>query len=214
MFRRRSAGATDGTAQDSPGAQSPDGPAEAKQPRSQAEAAKGRPTPKRSEAERNRRQPITGSGSGSRSRASAAPRTPEEKARARGDRARKYEAMKQGESWALNPRDRGPARALARDYIDSKRRISEYYMYILVLLLAAVFLRNKTEQQYISPLVLVLVVIILIDAQVIRRSLRRLVAERLPGESTRGLTMYAVMRALQIRRFRMPAPRVRPGDKF
>jgi Protein of unknown function (DUF3043) len=212
VFRRRSAGATDGTAQDSPGAQSPDGPAEAKQPRSQAEAAKGRPTPKRSEAERNRRQPITGSGS--RSRAPAAPRTPEEKARARGDRARKYEAMKQGESWALNPRDRGPARALARDYIDSKRRISEYYMYILVLLLAAVFLRNKTEQQYISPLVLVLVVIILIDAQVIRRSLRRLVAERLPGESTRGLTMYAVMRALQIRRFRMPAPRVRPGDKF
>ena len=221
MFRRRSAGATDGTAQDSPGAQSPDGPAEAKQPRSSAgsggttpltprsaEAAKGRPTPKRSQAERNRRQPITGS------RAPAAPRTPEEKAKARGERARKYEAMKQGESWALNPRDRGPARALARDYIDSKRRISEFYMYILVVLLAAVFLRNKTEQQYISPLVLVLVVVILVDAQIIRRSLRKLVSERLPGESTRGLTMYAVMRALQIRRFRMPAPRVRPGDKF
>ena len=208
MFRRRSAGATDDTAQDSPGAQSPDGPAEVKQPRSAAEAAKGRPTPKRSEAERKRRQPITGS------RAPATPRTPEDKAKARSERGRKYEAMKKGESWALNPRDRGPAKALARDYIDSKRRISEYYMYILVLLLAAVFLRNKTEQQYISPLVLVLVVIIVIDAQVIRRSLRKLVGERLPGESTRGLTMYAVMRALQIRRFRMPAPRVRPGDKF
>jgi len=208
VFRRRSAGATDSTAQDSPGAQSPDGPAEAKQPRSPAEAAKGRPTPKRSEAERHRRQPITGP------RAPATPRTPEDKAKARSERGRKYEAMKKGESWALNPRDRGPAKALARDYIDSKRRISEYYMYILVLLLAAVFLRNKTEQQYISPLVLVLVVIIVIDAQVIRRSLRKLVGERLPGESTRGLTMYAVMRALQIRRFRMPAPRVRPGDKF
>ncbi|HJY71534.1 MAG TPA: DUF3043 domain-containing protein [Streptosporangiaceae bacterium] len=208
MFRRRSAGATDSTAQDSPGAQSPDGPAETKQPRSPAEAAKGRPTPKRSEAERHRRQPISGS------RAPAAPRTPQDKDKARAERARKYAAMKQGESWALNPRDRGPAKALARDYIDSKRRISEYYMYILVVLLAAVFLRNKTEQQYISPLVLVLVVVILLDAQIIRRSLRRLVAERLPGESTRGLTMYAVMRALQIRRFRMPAPRVRPGDKF
>jgi Protein of unknown function (DUF3043) len=208
VFRRRSAGATDGTAQDSPGAQSPDASAEAKQPRSSAEAAKGRPTPKRSEAERNRRQPITGS------RAPATPRTPEDKAKARGERGRKYEAMKKGESWALNPRDRGPAKALARDYIDSKRRISEYYMYILVVLLVAVFLRNKTEQQYISPLVLVLVVIILVDAQVIRRSLRKLVGERLPGESTRGLTMYAVMRALQIRRFRMPAPRVRPGEKF
>jgi len=212
VFRRRSAGATDGTSQDSPGAQSPDSPADVKQPRSAAQAAKGRPTPKRSVAERNRRQPITGSGS--RSRAPAAPRTPEEKSRARGERARKYEAMKQGESWALNPRDRGPAKALARDYIDSKRRVSEYYMYILVVLLAAVFLRNKTEQQYISPLVLVLVVVILLDAQLIRRSLRRLVSERLPGESTRGLTVYAVMRALQIRRFRMPAPRIRPGEKF
>ncbi len=208
VFRRRSAGATDGTAPDSPGAQSPDDPAEAKQPRSAAEAAKGRPTPKRSEAERNRRQPITGS------RAPTAPRTPEDKTKARSERSRKYEAMRRGEAWALNPRDRGPARALARDYIDSKRRITEFYMYILVILLAAVFLRNKTEQEYISPLVLVLVLVIVIDSQVIRRGLRKLVAERLPGESTRGLTWYAVMRALQIRRFRMPVPRVRPGDKF
>jgi hypothetical protein len=208
VFRRRSAGATDGTAQDSPGAQSPDGPAEVKQPRSPAEAAKGRPTPKRSEAERKRRQPITGS------RAPAAPRTPEEKAKARTDRSRRYEAMKAGEAWALNPRDRGPAKALARDYIDSKRRISEFYMYILVLLLAAVFIRNKTEQTYVSPLILVLVLIIVVDAQIIRRQLGKLVRERLPGESTRGLTMYSVMRALQIRRFRMPAPRVKPGDKI
>ena len=208
VFRRRSAGATDGTAQDSPGTQSPDGPAEVKQPRSQAEAAKGRPTPKRSEAERNRRQPITGS------RGATTPRTPEDKAKSRTDRARRYEAMKAGEAWALNPRDRGPARALARDYIDSKRRVSEYYMYILVVLLAAIFVRNKVAQDYISPLVLVLVVVILIDAQFIRYRLRRLVAERLPGESTRGLTMYAVMRGLQIRRFRVPAPRVRPGDKI
>ena len=211
VFRRRSAGATDGTAQDLPGTQSPDGPASSennKQPRSPAEAAKGRPTPKRSEAERKRRQPITGS------RAPATPRTPEDKARARSDRGRRYEAMKAGESWALNPRDRGPARALARDYIDSKRRISEYYMDILIVLLAAIFVRSKVAQTYISPLVLVLVVVILIDAQLIRYRLRKLVAERLPGESTRGLTMYAVMRALQIRRFRVPAPRVHPGDEF
>ena len=207
MFRRRSAGATDGTAQDSLGAQSPDGPADSK-PRSPAEAAKGRPTPKRSEAEAKRRQPITGS------RAPAAPRTKDEKARARTTRATKYDAMKRGEAWALNPRDRGPARALARDFVDSKRRASEYYMYILIVLLAAVFLRSKGTQEIVSPLVLVLIAVIAMDALLIRRNLRRLVAERLPGQSTRGLTTYAVMRALQIRRFRVPAPRVGPGAKI
>jgi Protein of unknown function (DUF3043) len=207
VFRRRSAGATDGTAQDSPGAQSPDGPAETKT-RPAAEAAKGRPTPKRSVAEANRRQPITGS------RGPAAPRTKEDKAKARTTRAGKYEAMRRGEAWALNPRDRGPARALARDFVDSKRRISEYYMYVLVVLLAAVFVRSKAAQAIISPLVLVLVLVIVADGLLIRRSLRRLMAERLPGESSRGLTMYAVMRALQIRRFRVPSPRVGPGDTF
>jgi hypothetical protein len=208
VFRRRSAGATDGTAQDSPGAQSPDGPAEAK-PRSPAEAAKGRPTPKRSVAEAKRRQPIAGS-----SRAPAAPRTKEEKAKARTNRAGRYEAMRRGEQWALNPRDRGPGRALARDFVDSKRRVSEYYMYILVVLLAAVFVRSTAAQAIISPVVLLLILVIVVDATLIRRSLGRLMAERLPGESTRGLTMYAVMRALQIRRFRVPTPRVRPGDKI
>jgi DUF3043 family protein len=208
VFRRRSAGATDGTAQDSPGAQSPDGPADTK-PRSPAEAAKGRPTPKRSVAEAKRRQPIAGS-----SRAPAAPRTKEDKAKARTNRTNRYEAMRRGEAWALNPRDRGPARALARDFVDSKRRVSEYYMYILVVLLAAVFVRNTAAQTIISPLVLVLIVIIVIDASLIRRSLRRLMAERLPNESAKGLTAYAVMRALQIRRFRVPVPRVHPGDKI
>jgi hypothetical protein len=207
VFRRRSAGATDGTAQDSPGAQSPDGPADSKT-RPAAESAKGRPTPKRSVAEASRRQPITGT------RGAAAPRTKEEKDKARATRSTKYEAMRRGEAWALNPRDRGPARALARDFVDSKRRISEYYMYVLVVLLAAVFVRNKSAQAIISPLVLVLVLVIVADALLIRRSLGKLVAERLPGESMRGLTTYSVMRALQIRRFRVPSPRVRPGDKI
>src|ERR1700727_2217756 len=101
VFRRRSAGATDGTSQDSPGAPSPDAPADRKPVRSPAEAAKGRPTPKRSQAEANRRRPITGSPP------PAAARTPQDKAKAQASRSVKYEAMKRGEAWALNPRDRG-----------------------------------------------------------------------------------------------------------
>ena len=208
VFRRRSAGAPDGTAQDSPGTQSPDSPGqEREEPRVRpaAQAGKGRPTPKRSEAERGRYQPIGGG-----SRRPAGPRTPADKARDRGERSRKYEAMKRGEDWALNPRDRGPVRALARDFVDSKRRISEYYMYVLVLLVAALFLRSN----YTSFLVLVLILVMVADALYLRRGLRRIVAERLPSEPTTGMTWYAVTRAIQLRRFRIPQPRVNPGEKI
>lgn len=210
MFRRRSAGAPDDAAQDSPGTDSPDGPANTKV-RPPAEAGKGRPTPKRSEAERGRYQPIGGSrrsGSGARS----GPRTAADKAQDRADRGRKYEAMKRGEEWALNPRDRGPVRRLARDYVDSRRWISEYYMYILVVLVATLF--DKSLQTYTAPVVLLMLLVIIVESLFIRRGLRKLLAERLPDAPIRGLTSYTVMRTIQIRRFRIPAPQVRPGEKI
>ena len=61
---------------------------------------------------------------------------------------------------------------------------------------------------------LVIIVVIVVDANFLRRSVFKLVRERLPNESTRGLTFYAIMRALQLRRFRTPAPRLKPGDEF
>lgn len=215
VFRRSSAGASGGTAEDSSPTQSQEAPAKNKPP---AQAGKGRPTPKRSEAERNRYQSITGSTTSGRGPGGgSAPKgkmTPDEKARMRSDRARRTEAMRRGEEWALGPRDRGPVRKLARDYVDSRRRPSEYYMYVLVLLLIALLSRNSTLNTYVSPLVLVLIAVVAIDAFFLRRALHKLAAERYPGESTRGLTTYAVMRALQIRRFRMPVPRVKPGGKI
>lgn len=217
VFRRSSAGAPGSTAegtQDS-ATQSQEAPAKDKPP---AEAGKGRPTPKRSEAERGRYQSITGSTtSGRRPSGGSAPRgkmSPEDKARARTDRNRRLVAMKHGEEWALGPRDRGPIKKLARDYVDSHRRPSEYYMYVLIVLLVALLSRNTKLNTYVSPLVLVLIAVVAVDAYLIRRSLQRLAAERFPSESTRGMTAYAIMRALQIRRFRTPAPRLRPGDKF
>jgi hypothetical protein len=224
VFRRSSsAGATDGTAQDSVGAKNPGAAAkETVSDRPAAEAKKGRPTPKRSEAERDRYQSIQG-GRSSGTRTSSAsrpgvPRTPEQKARDkdrdRSDRNRRMEAMRRGEDWALGPRDRGPARKLARDYVDAHRRPSEFYMYALIVLLILLISHDKALSNYVSYLVIALIVVIVIDGFLIRNALRKLVAERLPGESARGLTMYAVMRALQIRRLRVPTPRLKPGDKF
>jgi hypothetical protein len=60
----------------------------------------------------------------------------------------------------------------------------------------------------------VLILVILVEGWFTRRGLQRLIAERLPGESARGLTTNAVMRGIQIRRFRMPQPQIKVGDKF
>jgi hypothetical protein len=203
MFRRRSAGATDdpGTTTGSPAPEEDTRPV--------AQTGKGRPTPKRSEANKGREQAITGSRTRS-SAGSAGSKAPAD----RTDRARRYDAMKRGEDWALNPRDKGPERKLVRDFVDSKRRISEFYMYALIVLLLALFSRNKTVEDYVSPFVIVLIVLVFIDGFLIRMQIRRLMAQRFPGSSARGLTLYAVIRALQIRRFRVPAPQVKPGDKF
>jgi hypothetical protein len=84
----------------------------------------------------------------------------------------------------------------------------------MVALIAVLFIRTGPVQQFAQPIALVLIVFVVADAWFLGRSLRKLVAQRLPGESTRGLTMYAVFRALQIRRMRVPAPRVKPGDTF
>ena len=170
-------------------------------------AGKGRPTPKRSEAERRRRQPYT------------APKDRKEAARfsrdrQRSDRTRRMEAVRRGEEWALPPRDRGPVKALARDYVDSQRRVSEYYMYGLLVLLVLLFVPSLIVKTIVPLLVLSAVLVMAIEGFYIGRRVKAVAAERLPGESTRGLGLYAAMRALQIRKLRVPKPRVDPGDSF
>ena len=172
---------------------------------SAATAGKGRPTPKRSEAERRRRQPY--SAPKDRKEASRVTRD-----RQRDDRARRMEGLRRGEDWALPVRDRGPVKALARDYVDSRRRLSEFYMYGLLVLLVLLFIPNALVKSIVPVLVLGAVLIMLVEGVFIGRRVRGLAAERLPGESTRGIGLYAAMRALQIRRLRMPKPRVGIGD--
>jgi hypothetical protein len=211
VFRRGNGGARGDSAQDDQGAQSPGATQTTEKARPAAETAKGHATPKRSVAERGRRQGITGTPS--RSATSGRSGAKASSADQRADRVRRNEAMRRGEQWALPARDRGPVKQLARDYIDSRRRLSEYYMYLMIVLVVVLFVRTSGVQLYAEPIALVLVLLVALDAMYLRFKLTRLVHERLPGESTRGLTMYAVFRALQIRRFRVPPPRVTVGEK-
>ena len=131
--------------------------------------------------------------------------------RDRSARARKTEAMRRGEEWALPAKDRGPVRALTRDFVDSRRRLSEFYMYGLVVLLFLLFLRSPVMQTVLPVILLAMVVIMIVEGYFVGRRVTALASERFPGESTRGIKMYAAMRALQIRQLRFPKPRVKPG---
>jgi hypothetical protein len=194
VFRRRSAAASQAPADEVRAAAEPAGGA--------VTAGKGRPTPKRSEAEKRRRYTAPGD----RKEAARQSRT-----RDRAARTRKTEAMRRGEEWALPAKDKGPVRALARDYVDAKRRFSEFYMYGLIVLLFLLFLRSAVVQTVLPLILLVMVLVMVVEGYLIGRKVTALAAERYPAESTRGVKMYAAMRALQIRQLRFPKPRVKPG---
>ena len=196
----------DAPAEDAAATPDDSGPSAAPVNRSAVTAGKGKPTPKRSEAER-RRRPV--SAPGDRKEANRQYRQ-----RQRQDRARRQQGMQRGEQWAMPVRDRGPVKALVRDYVDSRRRLSEFYMYGLLVLLVMLFVRNALVQSIVPILVTVAVLIMLVEGIFIGRQARALAERRLPGESTHGVRMYAAMRALQIRQLRMPKPRIKPGQSF
>jgi hypothetical protein len=205
VFRRRSADAAELPDQADQDAQSQPA-AEAAPERPGQTQSKGRPTPKRSEAERRRRQPYSApadrkaAGQQSRDRDRAA-------------RARKTEAMRRGESWALPRKDQGQVRALARDYVDSRRSISEYYMFGVLVLVVLLFLPALRKSAVIDYAVLIILAVIVIESILVSGRVIKLAQQRFPGESTRGLRMYVAVRNTQFRRLRMPTPRVKPGTK-
>jgi hypothetical protein len=174
--------------------------------RSSQTAPKGAPTPKRSDAQANRRQPY---------QAPADRKTAARQSRQRdaADRARKSGALQRGEQWALPAKDRGPVRALARDVVDARRGIGEYYMFIVILLVVLLVVPGKETKLIADAVVVVLLLVVIGEGWLVGRKVRQLAAERFPNESTRGVVMYAAMRGIQLRRMRIPKPRVDRGDK-
>jgi hypothetical protein len=169
-------------------------------------AAKGKPTPKRSEAEKRRREPYVAPGD----RKAAAT---QQRGQDRTSRARKMEAMRRGEDWALPRKDKGPVRALARDVVDSRRGIAEYYLYGIVVLIFLLFIPALKGTIYVDLIILAVLVVIVGEGWFVSRRVIKLAKERYPGESTQGVAMYTALRGTQLRKMRVPAPRVERGAK-
>ncbi len=126
---------------------------------------------------------------------------------------RRSRAQQRGEEWALPAKDRGPVRALARDVVDSRRGIGEYYIFTIVLLVVLLILPWQATKLAADGFVVALLAIMLVEGYLVASKVKRMAQERFPNESTRGIALYVTMRGISIRRMRLPKPKVDRGDK-
>jgi hypothetical protein len=168
-------------------------------------AGKGRPTPKRRDAER-RRQPMV------------APKTRKEASKMQRERMRdvrktQRDGVAGGDQRRLAPRDVGPVRAFVRDYVDSRRSVASYFLPATIIIL--IFGTNPVSAlRLVSQfLMLALFLGLYLDGRRLGRAVVRDAQRRFPNEPTKGLKWYAVSRALQFRRLRLPKARVKIGDQ-
>jgi Protein of unknown function (DUF3043) len=178
-------------------------PAEGAQP---VAKKKGRPTPSRREAE-----------AANKAKAKV-PRTRKEMAAARrlarADSSTKVrQAMRTGDDQYLPARDRGRVRRFVRDYVDASFWILELMLPAMVVFLVFGYSGSTTLATYANLALPALLLMIVIEAFRLRRRLRKELARRFPEEPnvTKGVTTYAVMRALQVRFLRQPKPQVKMG---
>ena len=197
-------------------------------PESAAQAkagGKGRPTPKRREVEQANRHPVvagqrvTGSVSGGKTGGTKEEQKTAKAARReadRGARAKARSGLLNGDERYLTARDSGPARRWVRDYIDARRNLGEI-MIVLGMVLAGSallvgFIGAPRLTIAISYLLYPLILVAAGDAFVLRRRVQRLADERFGADKAKGAGTYGMLRALQIRRSRVPKPRVSRGE--
>jgi uncharacterized membrane protein len=170
------------------------------------QAPKGRPTPKRSVAQSQRRSVANTQ----MSRKEAGKRQRDER---RVQMERQRQALASGDERYLPARDKGPVRKFARDFIDSKFSVAEFFLPMAVVILVLSMLHNPGLQNIALLLWLVVIVLIVVDAAISGFRLRKQLAERFPNENKRGAVAYALMRSLQMRRLRLPKPQVKRGER-
>ena len=169
------------------------------------DGGKGRPTPSRKEAE-------------AAAKAMAkTPRTRKEQAAAerlaRSASGREVRAgMKAGDERYVLARDKGPVRRFVRDFVDTRWSLVELMIPVLIVSMVLGYSGNTGARSFSSLLLLMMFVIVVVEMVGLRFRIRREVTKRFPGESLKGITYYAVIRAMQVRFLRLPKPQVKRGQ--
>ncbi|MDV8001894.1 DUF3043 domain-containing protein [Rhodococcus sp. IEGM 1408] len=188
-------------------------------------AGKGKPTPRRRDQERARglrtgpvTAPVTRKEAKERRKATEASMTKDERKAARvkqrEEREERRQLMMQGDDRYVLSRDRGDVRRFTRDWIDTHRRLINWFMPLALFVIIFQLIPDPTLMAYSQTLFLVLIAVVIVDGVLLGRTVNRAVRERFPDtdDTGFGLGWYAVMRATQPRMLRTPRPRVRPGD--
>ncbi len=112
--------------------------------------------------------------------------------------------------------DNTPARALLRDHIDAHRRLGEFLLPGLLLILGLTLAQNFWPPATLVSMILMYsyLGLVILDIALMWRGYKKLHAERLPQTPLRGLMLYGANRCIQMRRLRMPRPRVQRGESY
>ncbi|OXM43722.1 DUF3043 domain-containing protein [Amycolatopsis alba] len=183
---------------------------------------KGKATPKRREAEAKRRGPVAPPPTTMREAMKrnkelrkSAKSDPEYKAKQRNAAKERRERMMAGEDKYLLPRDRGPVKAYIRDLVDSRRNLLGLFMPLAILVFVALILPYPEVQRYATLLCTVMLLGMIVEGVLSGRRIAKMVRLKFPDEAVKGTSVgwYSFIRASQIRKLRVPKPRVSPGDK-
>lgn len=166
---------------------------------------KGRPTPTRREAE-----------AAAKARAKV-PRTRKEQAaqqrRSRVESSQSVRAaMKAGDERYYLPRDQGPVRRFVRDFVDRRFSLIELMIPLLLVTMVMGYSGRPQLASIGNTLLFTALVVVVFDLVLMRFRLKRQVAARFPGQSTKGLVYYAATRSLQMKFMRLPKAKVKIGQ--
>lgn len=171
------------------------------------EVGKGKPTPKRKDVESARKQGIS------------VPKDPKAAKRAARERDRVARATSRaglmaGDANYFPRRDAGPVKAAVRDYVDRRRTAGEYFVPFAFVVLLLGLVNNATLQNVVVYVWTGILLLVVLDTILVGILLGKSLKKEFPDRAQRkGAVSYGVLRALQLRRFRIPPPRLRPGGK-
>jgi hypothetical protein len=173
--------------------------------------AKNRPTPSRRDQEAARKRPLVPT-----DRKAAASQSREASKVAR---AKQRAALLSGDEAALPARDKGPVKRFIRDSVDARWNVGEFMLPVMVLVLALTFFAPLIPAMRAWTTLLIFMMVYglvgagVIDAFLMWRRIKANVTAKFGEAPPRGAAMYAVMRAFQMRRSRLPRPQVARGFK-